>query len=112
MITFKKYLQTYLSNNRRGMILKDSENVVAFIKGTEKPNEIVVISAHLDHEGIKNGKIYNGADDDGSGTVAILEIAEAFKKSCRCRIKVQNDLYCFLHVTGEEKRIIRFEVLH
>ena len=36
----------------------NSENVVAFLKGTEKPDEIVVISAHLDHEGLKNGKIY------------------------------------------------------
>ena len=51
----------------------------AFIEGSEKPEEILVISAHLDHEGVKNGEVYNGADDDGSGTVAIVEIAEAFK---------------------------------
>ena len=57
-----------------------SENVAAFIKGTEKPNEYLVISSHLDHIGISpNGEINNGADDDGSGTVALLEIAEAFK---------------------------------
>jgi len=78
---FQKVPSKYLSNNRRGLQLKDSENVVAFIKGSEKPDEIVIISAHLDHEGIKNGKVYNGADDDGSGTVAILEMAEAFKKA-------------------------------
>jgi Zn-dependent M28 family amino/carboxypeptidase len=53
-------------------ILPDSENIWAFIEGSEKPNEIVVISAHYDHVGIKNGEIlYNGADDDGSGTVAL-----------------------------------------
>jgi len=39
-----------------------SENVVAFIRGSEKPDEIIVISAHLDHEGIKNEEIYNGAE--------------------------------------------------
>lgn len=61
----------------------DSENVVAWIKGSEKPNEYIVISAHLDHEGIKNEEIYNGADDDGSGTVAILEIAQAFQKAVK-----------------------------
>ena len=66
-------------NTRRGKF-KDSENVVAFIKGTEKPEEIVVISAHLDHEGIKNGEIYNGADDDASGTAALFAIAAYFKK--------------------------------
>ena len=38
-----------------------------------------MISAHYDHVGTKDGKIYNGADDDGSGTVALLEIAQAFQ---------------------------------
>jgi hypothetical protein len=52
-----------------------TENVVAIIEGSSKPEEYIVISSHLDHEGIKNGEIYNGADDDGSGTVALLEIA-------------------------------------
>jgi Zn-dependent M28 family amino/carboxypeptidase len=50
------------------------------IEGSEKPNEVLVISAHYDHVGVKNGDIYNGADDDGSGTVALLEIAEAFQR--------------------------------
>ena len=59
--------------------LNDSENIWAFIKGSEKPDEVLVISAHYDHVGMKNGEIYNGADDDGSGTVALLEIAQAFK---------------------------------
>ena len=84
----------------------DSENVVAFIKGSEFPEEIVVISAHYDHVGMDaDGNIYNGADDDGSGTVSILEIAEAFKEA-------QNDGYqprrsiLFLHVTGEEKGLL------
>ncbi|TDQ23843.1 M28 family metallopeptidase [Tenacibaculum caenipelagi] len=93
------------SNSRRGMNLKDSENVVAFIKGTEKPEEIVVISAHLDHEGVKDGKIYNGADDDGSGTVAILEIAEAFKQAADAG-KGPKRSVLFLHVTGEEKGLL------
>ncbi|HIB37531.1 M28 family metallopeptidase [Mesonia sp.] len=84
----------------------DSENVVAFIKGSEFPEEIVVISAHYDHVGMDaEGNIYNGADDDGSGTVSILEIAEAFKEA-------QDDGYqprrsiLFLHVTGEEKGLL------
>ena len=83
----------------------DSENVVAFIKGTEKPDEILVISAHLDHEGIKDGKIYNGADDDGSGTVAILEIAEAFKAAADNGDGPKRSIL-FLHVTGEEKGLL------
>jgi Zn-dependent M28 family amino/carboxypeptidase len=82
--------------------IKSSENVLAYIKGIEIPDEIVVISAHLDHLGInEDGKINNGADDNGSGTSAILEMAQAFKKA-------KNDGYgpkrsiLFLHVTAEE----------
>ncbi|GFD79364.1 peptidase M28 [Tenacibaculum sp. KUL118] len=102
---FQEVPSEYLSNNRRGMTLKDSENVVAFIKGTEKPDEIVVISAHLDHEGVKNGEIYNGADDDGSGTVAILEIAEAFKQAADAGKGPKRSIL-FLHVTAEEKGLL------
>ncbi|WP_456461000.1 M28 family metallopeptidase [Lutibacter sp.] len=82
-----------------------SENVVAFIKGNEKPNEIIVLSAHYDHLGIKNGKTYYGADDDGSGTVAILEIAEAFQKATEEGNRPKRSIL-FLHVTGEEKGLL------
>ncbi len=102
---FQEIPSSYLSSNRQGIKLKDSENVVAYINGSEKPDEIVVISAHLDHEGVKNGKIYNGADDDGSGTVAILEIAQAFKKAADAG-KGPKRSVLFLHVTGEEKGLL------
>lgn len=82
-----------------------SENVLAFIKGSEKPDEILVLSAHLDHEGIKDGEIYNGADDDGSGTVALLEIAEAFKLAQKDGHGPKRSIL-FLHVTGEEKGLL------
>ncbi|MFD2909313.1 M28 family metallopeptidase [Flavobacterium ardleyense] len=81
--------------------LGDSENIWAFIKGSEKPEEIVVISAHYDHIGMKNGEIYNGADDDGSGTVALLEIAQAFKEASKNGHGPKRSVL-FLHVTGEE----------
>ncbi|WP_298880474.1 M28 family metallopeptidase [uncultured Polaribacter sp.] len=95
----------WLNKNARRGTLKDSENVLAFIEGTEKPNEIIVISAHLDHVGIEDGKIYNGADDDGSGSMAILEIAEAFKKAVKDGKGPKRSIL-FLHVTGEEKGLL------
>jgi Zn-dependent M28 family amino/carboxypeptidase len=86
--------------------LKPSENVVAFIKGSEKPDEIVVISAHYDHLGIDaDGEIYNGADDDGSGTVAIMSIADAFQKAVEEGNGPKRSIL-FLHVTGEEKGLL------
>ena len=81
--------------------LPDSENIWAFIEGSEKPNEIVVVSAHYDHVGVKNGEVYNGADDDGSGTVALVEIAKAFEKAKKEGHGPKRSIL-ILHVTGEE----------
>jgi len=81
--------------------LGDSENIWAFIEGSEKPEEIVVISAHYDHVGMKNGEVYNGADDDGSGTVSLIEIAQAFQKAKNEGNGPKRSIL-FLHVTGEE----------
>ncbi len=83
----------------------ESGNVVAYIKGSEKPDEYIVISAHLDHVGINDGKVYNGADDDGSGTIAVLEIAEAFKAAADKGQGPKRSIL-FLHVTGEEKGLL------
>lgn len=88
-------------NAKRNENLPDSENIWAFIEGTEKPEEVVVLSAHYDHVGMKDGEIFNGADDDGSGTVAILEIAKAFKKA-KAKGHGPKRSILFLHVTGEE----------
>ncbi len=96
------YFQEIPESYFRGGI-KSSENVLAFIEGTEKPEEIIVISAHYDHVGIdQSGNIYNGADDDGSGTVSVLEIAEAFMKAKKDGLGPKRSIL-FLHVTGEEK---------
>ena len=81
--------------------LGDSENIWAYIEGSEKPNEVIVISAHYDHVGMKNGEVFNGADDDGSGTVALLEIAKAFQQAKKDGHGPKRSIL-FLHVTGEE----------
>jgi hypothetical protein len=95
-------LNLQITNQSESVI---SENVLAYIKGSEKPDEIIVLSAHLDHEGIKDGEVYNGADDDGSGTIALLEIAEAFKTAQLAGHGPKRSLL-FLHVTGEEKGLL------
>jgi len=92
-------------NSRRNENLPDSENIWAFIKGSEKPEEVLVISAHYDHIGIKNGEIHYGADDDGSGTVAVLEIAKAFQKAKEEGNGPKRSIL-FLHVTGEEHGLL------
>ena len=88
-------------NAKKDENLPDSENIWAYIEGSEKPNEVIVISAHYDHIGVKNGEVYNGADDDGSGTVALLEIAQAFEIAKKEGHGPKRSIL-FLHVTGEE----------
>ena len=55
-------------------------NVFGMLKGTKHPDKFIVITAHYDHLGVRNGVIYNGADDDASGTSAIMALAAYFKK--------------------------------
>lgn len=103
---FQEVPASYMNLRRGKGQLKDSENVVAYVKGREVPEEVVVISAHLDHLGVsEDGAVYSGADDNGSGTVAILEIAEAFKKAESAGKGPKRSLL-FLHLTGEEKGLL------
>ena len=82
-----------------------SENVLGYLEGTDLKDELVVITSHYDHEGIKNGEIYNGADDDGSGTVAVMDIAEAFAQAKADGNGPRRSIL-FMNVTGEEKGLL------
>lgn len=99
----KSYLQTVPSSYfKRGDDFPDSYNLLAFIEGSEYPNEVIVLSAHSDHIGIReDGEIFNGADDNGSGTVGVMEIARAFKEAAKAGDTPKRSIL-FLHVTGEE----------
>jgi hypothetical protein len=82
-----------------------SQNVAAIIKGSEFPEEYIIITAHLDHVGMSDGEVYNGADDDGSGTVAIMQISEAFQKAVKDGYGPRRSII-FLHMTAEEKGLL------
>ena len=85
-----------------------ANNIAALIKGSEFPDEYIVITAHLDHVGIQNGIVYNGADDDGSGSVGVLEIAEAFSLAIKDGFRPKRSIL-FLHVTAEENGLLGSE---
>ncbi len=85
-----------------------STNVLGYVEGTDLKNEVLVISAHYDHIGMSGDKIYNGADDDGSGTVAVIELAEAFAKA-KAEGKGPRRSILFLTVSGEEKGLLGSE---
>tara|TARA_R110002096_G_scaffold117211_1_gene253901 strand:+ start:12548 stop:14062 length:1515 start_codon:yes stop_codon:yes gene_type:complete len=82
-----------------------SENVLAYIPGTDKKDEVLVITAHYDHLGKKGDIVYNGADDDGTGTVSLLEIAEAFQLAIKAGNKPRRSIL-IMPVSGEEKGLL------
>ncbi|WP_333819080.1 M28 family peptidase [Ohtaekwangia sp.] len=86
-----------------------SDNVLGYLEGTDKKDELLVISAHYDHIGKNRGTegdlINNGADDDGSGTVSVLQLAKVFAQAKK-EGKGPRRSILFLLVTGEEKGLL------
>jgi hypothetical protein len=82
-----------------------TENVLGIVEGMENPDEVVVISAHYDHMGMQGEEIYNGADDNGSGTVAVLELADAYATAKRKGLGPKRSVL-FILMTGEEKGLL------
>ena len=80
----------------------ESSNVIGAIEGSDKKEEAVMITAHYDHLGKKDSAIYFGADDDGSGTVSLLEMARAFSNAAAAGARPRRTVI-FMTVSGEEK---------
>lgn len=93
--------------NKRTSLLQSS-NVIALLPGTDKKDEYVLITGHYDHLGTKGKDIYYGADDDGSGTTSVLEIAEAFAKARNEGHGPRRNIV-FMTVSGEEKGLLGSE---
>jgi hypothetical protein len=82
-----------------------SENVLGYLGGTDLKDELLVITAHYDHNGVEDGLVFNGADDDGSGTSGVLELAEAFALA-KANGHGPRRSILFMTVTGEEKGLL------
>ena len=103
--TLSSYRQTFTFKNRRTQEEIVSSNIIGVLEGKSKKEEVVIISAHYDHLGIraKEGEvdsIYNGANDDASGVAGILALAAHFKKIGNERTLV------FAAFTAEEMGLI------
>jgi hypothetical protein len=85
-----------------------TENVLGYLEGSDKKEEMVVVSAHYDHLGLKNGVVFNGADDDGSGTVSVLAMARAFAQAKKDGHGPRRSIL-FLANTGEEEGLLGSE---
>lgn len=87
-----------------------TENVLGYLEGTDKKDELLILTAHYDHIGLEDAattgdRINNGADDDGSGTVTVLELAKAFTQAKKDGNGPRRSIL-FMTVTGEEKGLL------
>ncbi len=83
------------------------DNVLGYIEGTDPKlkDELVIITAHYDHLGIRGNDIYNGADDNGSGTSTVIEVAQALTEAKKAGKGPRRSVLVML-VTGEEKGLL------
>ena len=102
-VDFSKVSWAYDSDIDREFL--PAENVLGYMEGTDKKDELLVLTAHYDHIGIVKDQINNGADDDGSGTSAILELAEAFSLAAENGNRPRRSIL-FMTVSGEEKGLL------
>jgi hypothetical protein len=87
---------------RKKRIKVEASNVIGYVEGSDKKDEYVFITAHYDHLGKQDNVIYYGADDDGSGTVSVIEMAQAFSKAKQDGHGPRRTMV-FMTVSGEEK---------
>lgn len=91
------------------MLVVKTENILGYLEGSDKKDEVLVVTAHYDHIGMRaSGEgdlINNGADDDGSGTVAVMELAKVFAKA-KAEGNGPKRSILFMTVTGEEKGLL------
>jgi hypothetical protein len=78
---------------------------LAYVEGSDKKNELIIVTAHYDHLGMDGYIVYNGADDDGSGTVAVIELAKTFAKAKQQGHGPRRSML-FMTVAGEEKGLL------
>ena len=86
-----------------------TENVLGLLEGSDKKDELVIITSHYDHIGVDEGGegdiINNGADDDGSGTVAIMEMAKVFAEAKKNGQGPRRSIL-FMNFTAEESGLL------
>lgn len=122
---FKKFVKTRDVINRKGkprnLVLNtnlyvkldkkieqlNGHNILAYIEGSD-PNlkdQVVILTAHYDHLGMRGDNIFNGADDNGTGSATILELARLFQEAKRLGAGLKRSILC-MWVCGEEKGLL------
>jgi hypothetical protein len=93
------------TNFSKTTTLLEGNNIIATIEGKSKPDEHVIVSAHYDHLGMRGDEVYNGADDNGSGTTTLLSLAKASLQSFLRNQRADRSI-SFVWFCGEEKGLL------
>ncbi|MBA4139678.1 MAG: M28 family peptidase [Segetibacter sp.] len=96
--------KAHLSVYKRAIML-ESSNVIGIMPGTDKKDEYVMLTGHYDHIGKRGNDIYYGADDDGSGTTSVIQMAEAFAQA-KAEGHGPRRTIVFMTVSGEEEGLL------
>ncbi len=106
---------TFNASVKKTEVAQRADNVLGYLEGSDPKlkEELVVITAHYDHDGLvadpnAKDRVYNGADDDGSGTTGVLLLAEAFANAAKAGKGPKRSIL-FMTVTGEEKGLLGSE---
>ncbi|MEZ4910601.1 MAG: M28 family peptidase [Saprospiraceae bacterium] len=100
-----KLPSNFIINMSKDVQLVKGNNIVGFIEGRTKKDEIIVVSAHYDHLGRKGDEIFNGADDNGSGSATLMELSRLFQAAVD-RAERPNRSVAFVWFAGEEKGLL------
>ena len=74
-----RFVHAWVRARRTGSDSVRGANVLGIVRGRTSPARVIVVSAHYDHVGTRNGQVHNGADDNASGTAAVLAMASHFR---------------------------------
>ncbi len=107
-LSSKSFKSNLLLSYTKSVLNLQSSNVIGVLEGTDLKDEYVFITAHYDHIGKQDSLIYYGADDDGSGTVSVIEIANAFTKAKAAGHGPRRSIV-FMTVSGEEEGLFGSE---
>lgn len=75
------YVREFDFSDAKEKTTRRGANVVGYVRGAARPDRYVVVTAHYDHLGVRDGKTYNGADDNASGVSALFALAEFFSRN-------------------------------
>jgi len=95
----------FIMNMAKDVKVLEGQNVIGYIEGKSKKEEVIIVSAHYDHLGKRGDEVFNGADDNASGSSTLLEIAQACQQAVLESQRPERTIV-FIWFCGEEKGLL------